>query len=530
MMKEVIRRVGLKCRWKIALASLNPLVTAGKSLSKMMLIGLQRSYSATASYLRDFEGEDVPWMSMDEVDFEEGDINIVDKGKGPDIELSEPFKLRLQKPWDQSAILKVLGRSVGYRTLCARLKMLWKDAKPFRLIDLENDFFLVQFSSMTDYLRALTDGPWTILGHCLVAQPWTPFRASERRITRAVVWVCFPYLPINWYHPRILLAMGNMLEDIEQRVCYEGLPQICYTCGRVGHNALFCPSRLNHGESADPTGAATVVAATPKATDIPPGSEHGVGQLGPWIHVRSNPRRNFRKDETVTIPKILKVDSGNKGGGRYATLSNTSILDLAPTGVVDPSSLARASAYPSQAQFAQNKTKASSSDASVSGRAKPPAPDPAHAQTSKQPAHPTGPLIVPPRPQILPPTSPPVAHTLVEITDDSPSSEPVMQVDEAMAFLSDPDSDEDEVLVDSSLDAVNPIPKPPEIASTAPPNLKSLKTKRTIKSSISVKKAECKVVSSNKAKALSSKSLPVMAVPGSSGETLAADSESPLEA
>uniref|UniRef100_A0A6N2M469 DUF4283 domain-containing protein n=1 Tax=Salix viminalis TaxID=40686 RepID=A0A6N2M469_SALVM len=43
-------------------------------------------------------------------------------------------------------------------------KTIWNGAKPFKVIDPENEFFLVQFSTMNDYLHVLVDGPWTILG------------------------------------------------------------------------------------------------------------------------------------------------------------------------------------------------------------------------------------------------------------------------------------------------------------------------------------------------------------------------------
>lgn len=37
----------------------------------------------------------------------------------------------------------------------------------FGVIDLENEFYLIQFAEEVDYLCALTRGPWMLLGHCL---------------------------------------------------------------------------------------------------------------------------------------------------------------------------------------------------------------------------------------------------------------------------------------------------------------------------------------------------------------------------
>ncbi|KAH9781699.1 reverse transcriptase domain-containing protein [Citrus sinensis] len=44
----------------------------------------------------------------------------------------------------------------------------------FDIIDLANDYFLIRFSNAKDVEYALTEGPWTVLGHYLSVQKWTP--------------------------------------------------------------------------------------------------------------------------------------------------------------------------------------------------------------------------------------------------------------------------------------------------------------------------------------------------------------------
>ena len=41
------------------------------------------------------------------------------------------------------------------------------------MINLENDYYLVKFNDDNDAVEVLTKGPWTILGHYLVVQPWS---------------------------------------------------------------------------------------------------------------------------------------------------------------------------------------------------------------------------------------------------------------------------------------------------------------------------------------------------------------------
>ncbi|CAN1818831.1 hypothetical protein LINPERHAP1_LOCUS28511 [Linum perenne] len=96
-----------------------------------------------------------------------------------------------------------------------------------------------------------------------------------------VVWIRFPHLPIQLYHKQILSSLGNLigrtvrmdhntqtaergkfariaveidlneplvtgveLDGAWQRVEYENLPELCFSCGKVGHEKGSCPSLL----------------------------------------------------------------------------------------------------------------------------------------------------------------------------------------------------------------------------------------------------------------------------------------------
>lgn len=111
------------------------------------------------------------WAQVEEIDIEESDIVVQQGNSGPTIELSLAFKDKLHKPWEKSVVVKLLGRSVGYHALCVCLNMLWLLTKAYRVIDLENDFFLIQFPEKRDYLNALIGGLWIMLSHYLTVQP-----------------------------------------------------------------------------------------------------------------------------------------------------------------------------------------------------------------------------------------------------------------------------------------------------------------------------------------------------------------------
>ncbi|CAN0876746.1 hypothetical protein LINGRAHAP2_LOCUS11476 [Linum grandiflorum] len=64
----------------------------------------------------------------------------------------------------------------------------------------------------TDYLHALSGGPWTILGHYLAAFAWDPtFRVTDDLSPWMVVWIRFPRLPYQYYHHDVLVGLGNLV-------------------------------------------------------------------------------------------------------------------------------------------------------------------------------------------------------------------------------------------------------------------------------------------------------------------------------
>lgn len=153
------------------------------------------------------------------------------------------------------------------------------------VIDLENDYYIVQFSKEEDYMFALQEGPCIILDHYLVVQRWrSEFDPCTDNFSKVAVWISIKSLPVEYVNPTCLWRLGNVVGrslkvDIytlnligEQlrvergrfaRVCieidlrksllakvrcgrkmyvveYEGLGLICFGCGRYGHRKDEC--------------------------------------------------------------------------------------------------------------------------------------------------------------------------------------------------------------------------------------------------------------------------------------------------
>ena len=89
-----------------------------------------------------------------------------------------------------------------------RIQSLWKPKGVFRLVDVEEHFFLVTFELEEDYLKALTGGPWMIYGSYRTTQPWTfDFDPRVATISKVVAWIRIPGLAFRYYHRSNLNAI-----------------------------------------------------------------------------------------------------------------------------------------------------------------------------------------------------------------------------------------------------------------------------------------------------------------------------------
>ncbi|KAH9670347.1 reverse transcriptase domain-containing protein [Citrus sinensis] len=182
----------------------------------------------------------------------------------------------LVKPWRTAVVIKLLGRTIGYKS----------GSQGFTVIDLENDFSWLSLKRRVMPNNALTQGPWSILGHYLTVQQWSPrFDCSTETIDSGVAWIRLPGMPHHYYHKRILRMLGQvigkvikidyntespcrgkfariaveldlakplcsqfLLDGKLQKVEYENLPLICYECGKYSHLSITCLERTSNEE------------------------------------------------------------------------------------------------------------------------------------------------------------------------------------------------------------------------------------------------------------------------------------------
>ncbi|XP_039009020.1 uncharacterized protein LOC120137310 [Hibiscus syriacus] len=135
-------------------------------------------------------------LEDNDIELLEEDITLGSSNSISTIYFSERVQSLAVKSMDLTLVVKVLGRRVGYNTLHNRIYGICKPSYPLKLIDIENNYFLVKFSDHGDYLKVLTEGPWTIFRHYLTVEQWSiDFQSNQDYPSRLMAWIRLPGLP-----------------------------------------------------------------------------------------------------------------------------------------------------------------------------------------------------------------------------------------------------------------------------------------------------------------------------------------------
>ncbi|KAE8711475.1 hypothetical protein F3Y22_tig00110293pilonHSYRG00100 [Hibiscus syriacus] len=106
-------------------------------------------------------------FESDTVEVLDEDCIIDETGEFPTIKFSDRVHDQIDKSTSTAIIVRLLGRTIGYKTLFDRIHALWKPRGEIQLIDLENNYYLVKFEDVRDYSEVLTERSWTIYGNYL---------------------------------------------------------------------------------------------------------------------------------------------------------------------------------------------------------------------------------------------------------------------------------------------------------------------------------------------------------------------------
>ncbi|XP_039004225.1 uncharacterized protein LOC120131266 [Hibiscus syriacus] len=194
-----------------------------------------------------------------------------------------------------------------------------------QLVDLENNYYLVKFEDERDYADVLTDGSWTISGNYLMIQPWSrSFSTTEKHPSHVIVWIRLPGLPYRYYckalFRRTAMIVGKVIkvdyntlagergrfaripvmvdlnkpqkpcigiDNFVQKIEYEGLYQICFSCGIYGHSKeIVLPQ----------TWRRRIKIIQETRNKPPPQNDVTQDRFGPWMVVPSRRRKANTKN------------------------------------------------------------------------------------------------------------------------------------------------------------------------------------------------------------------------------------------
>ncbi|MBA0681852.1 hypothetical protein Goari_023625 [Gossypium aridum] len=169
----------------------------------------------------------------------------------PSIEFSNRIQHVLIWGMDNTVILKLLGRNIGFSVLQNQIYNLWKHSLSFHLMDIENGYFLPKFDNKFDCKRFSRKGPLGYMyKHKILVETGglvgkvtkLDLNIDNRirgRFTRMAVYV-------NLNKP---LVSHIIINGKIQKVEYEFLTRVYFHCGRYGHMKDVCLLRVSEPRS-----------------------------------------------------------------------------------------------------------------------------------------------------------------------------------------------------------------------------------------------------------------------------------------
>nr|XP_025661002.1 uncharacterized protein LOC112756598 [Arachis hypogaea] len=285
------------------------------------------------------EGSQIPEITVEKI---EGIFNF---------RINEAAIKELRYPWWDTLIVKLLGRRISLLALTRKLEAMWGKMGSIEVIDLGNDNFHY-------------------------------FNPLEATIDKIAAWIRLPGLAIEYYEENMLKKIGNVIgrtlkvdtntadkskgkfarlcveldltaplisqyaiNGVKYKVEYEGIHNICFSCGLVGHEKSNCLKtilensegievRVTEKERKGVEGIEKTTTVDRVGEGNPGISKKEKGKqvieerneaYGPWmlVQISTRDRKEAKGDNTTGGSGEMEKGANGKGWGsgtRYAVL------------------------------------------------------------------------------------------------------------------------------------------------------------------------------------------------------------------
>ncbi|KAK4421426.1 hypothetical protein Salat_2093100 [Sesamum alatum] len=155
-------------------------------------------------------------------------IRAASEGTHPKIELDQDYVQSIRRVWQETVVLKLVGKSFSYNILSSKVNAMWDLNGDNNLIALGHNSFILKLSDQDKVEYNLTKGPWMIYNHFLVVRKW--LSNFKHQLTKSI-----QQSPRSTFRSRSK-AMSKLMDT--------STPW-CTKCGRVGYRNFECTYKRN---------------------------------------------------------------------------------------------------------------------------------------------------------------------------------------------------------------------------------------------------------------------------------------------
>ena len=90
----------------------------------------------------------------------------------PKVFFADSVISQASESWRDALIVKLLGKSLGFSMMKAKLANTWNLRAGFDIMSAGNGYFMVKFDLLEDKAWVMEGGLWMIQGHYLATKQW----------------------------------------------------------------------------------------------------------------------------------------------------------------------------------------------------------------------------------------------------------------------------------------------------------------------------------------------------------------------